>query len=280
MRSNNAHESFLVYRGLKFFWLAVALVFVAIVLYIWHEPLGVPNGGSWLGYTLGVISAVLVIWLTWFGVRKRQYALNETKLKVWLSAHIYFGLALVIIATLHSGFQIGWNIHSAAYILVLLTVASGIFGVFVYARYPKLMTKNRAGLSLDEMMGQISELDQALLKEGRQLPEELNTALLKAVRETYIGGNIVEKLSPKRIDCPTANARNLIETKYADLSSRDQSISKAIALLAKKQKILSRARRDIQIKVILRIWLFFHVPFAIALLGALVSHILAVFFYW
>ena len=70
MRSNNAHESFLVYRGLKFFWLAVALVFVAIVLYIWHEPLGVPNGGSWLGYTLGVISAVLVIWLTWFGVRK------------------------------------------------------------------------------------------------------------------------------------------------------------------------------------------------------------------
>ena len=269
MRSNNAHESFLVYRGLKFFWLAVALVFVAIVLYIWHEPLGVPNGGSWLGYTLGVISAVLVIWLTWFGVRKRQYALNETKLKVWLSAHIYFGLALVIIATLHSGFT-----------TVLLTVASGIFGVFVYARYPKLMTKNRAGLSLDEMMGQISELDQALLKEGRQLPEELNTALLKAVRETYIGGNIVEKLSPKRIDCPTANARNLIETKYADLSSRDQSISKAIALLAKKQKILRRARRDIQIKVILRIWLFFHVPFAIALLGALVSHILAVFFYW
>ena len=130
------------------------------------------------------------------GVRCIPILNDETKLKVWLSAHIYFGLALVIIATLHSGFQIGWNIHSAAYILVLLTVASGIFGVFVYARYPKLMTKNRAGLSLDEMMGQISELDQALLKEGRQLPEELNTALLKAVRETYIGGNIVEKLSP------------------------------------------------------------------------------------
>ena len=190
MRSNNAHESFLVYRGLKFFWLAVALVFVAIVLYIWHEPLGVPNGGSWLGYTLGVISAVLVIWLTWFGVRKRQYALNETKLKVWLSAHIYFGLALVIIATLHSGFQIGWNIHSAAYVLMLLTVLSGIFGVYIYARYPTLMTKNRAGLSLEEMMGQISELDQDILQEGQQLPEEINTALLRAVRETKIGGNI------------------------------------------------------------------------------------------
>ena len=174
MSSNNVHESFLVYRGLKFFWLAVALVFVAIILYIWHEPLGKPNGGSWLGYTLGIISAALVIWLTWFGVRKRQYALSATKLKVWLSALIYFGLALVIIATLLSGFQIGWNIHSAAYILVLLTVVSGVFGVFVYARYPKLMTKNRAGLSLNEMMGKISELDQDILKEGQQLPEEIN----------------------------------------------------------------------------------------------------------
>jgi len=280
MGVNNIHESFLVYRGLKFFWLAVALVFVAIILYLWHEPLGEPNGGSWLGYTLGIISAALVIWLTWFGVRKRQYALSATKLKVWLSAHIYFGLALVIIATLHSGFQIGWNIHSAAYILVLLTVASGVFGVFIYARYPKLMTKNRAGLSLDEMMGKISELDQDILKEGQQLSEEINSALLKAVRKTSIGGNIYEKLSPKNVICPTTEARNLIETKFADMSLQDQHISKVITLLAKKTKLLRRARRDIQIKVILQIWLFFHIPLAIALLGTLFSHILAVFFYW
>ena len=280
MSKHNAHESFLIYRGLKFMWLAIALVLACILLYILHNPIGEPSGGSWLGYTLGCISAALVIWLAWFGVRKRQYALGTTRLKVWLSAHIYFGLALVVIATLHSGFQIGWNIHSAAYVLMLLTVLSGIFGVYIYARYPTLMTKNRAGLSLEEMMGQISELDQELLQEGRELPEEVNTALLKAARETKIGGNIFEKLSPKKIFCPTREARNLIETKFADMSLHDQSISKVIALLAKKSKLLRRARRDIQIKVILRIWLFFHIPLAIGLLGALFSHILAVFFYW
>jgi hypothetical protein len=261
-------------------WLAIALVLACILLYILHNPLGEPNGGSWLGYTLGCISAALVIWLAWFGVRKRQYALGTTRLKVWLSAHIYFGLALVVIATLHSGFQIGWNIHSAAYVLMLLTVLSGIFGVYIYARYPTLMTKNRAGLSLEEMMGQISELDQELLQEGRELPEEVNTALLKAARETKIGGNILEKLSPKRIFCPTREARDLIETKFADMSLSDQRISKVIALLAKKTKLLRRARRDIQIKVILQIWLYFHIPLAVGLLGALFSHVLAVFFYW
>ena len=280
MSQHNVHESFLLYRSLKFMWLAIALVFVCILLYVLHSPLGEPSGSSWLGYTLGCISATLVIWLSWFGIRKRQYALGTTKLKVWLSAHIYFGLALVVIATLHSGFQIGWNIHSVAYVLMLLTVISGIFGIYIYARYPKLMTKNRAGLSMEEMMGQISELDQQLLEEGQRLPEEINTALLKAARETYIGGNILEKISPKRIVCPTTEARNLIETKFADMSLSDQRISKVIKLLAKKTKLLRRARRDVQIKVILRIWLFFHIPLAVGLLGALFSHVLAVFFYW
>ena len=112
------------------------------------------------------------------------------------------------------------------------------------------------------------------------MPEEINSALLKAVRKTSIGGNIFEKLSPKNVICPTTEARNLIETKFADMTVRDQSISKVIALLANKTKLLRRARRDVQIKVILRIWLFFHIPLAIGLLGALFSHILAVFFYW
>ena len=280
MNSRNVHESFLIYKGLKFFWYAIALVFISIVLYIMHNPLVEPNGGSWLGYTLGVISAVLVLWLTWFGIRKRQYALSATKLKVWLSAHIYLGLALVVTATLHSGFQIGWNIHSIAYVFMLLTVLSGVIGVYIYARYPKLMTKNRAGLSLDEMMGQISELDQDILKAGQQLPEEINTALFNAATKTSIGGNIIEKLYPKNINCPTLEARNLIEKKFADMGLRDQNISRVIALLAKKTKLLRRARRDVQIKVILRIWLFFHIPLAIGLLAALFSHILSVFFYW
>ena len=163
---------------------------------------------------------------------------------------------------------------------MLLTVLSGVIGVYIYARYPKLMTKNRAGLSLDEMMGQISELDQDILKAGQQLPEEINTALFNAATKTSIGGNIIEKLYPKNINCPTLEARNLIEKKFADMGLRDQNISKVIALLAKKTKLLRRARRDVQIKVILRIWLFFHIPLAIGLLAALFSHILSVFFYW
>ena len=41
--------------------------------YLWWQPAGGHNGGTWLGYTLGTIGALLILWLMLFGVRKRRY---------------------------------------------------------------------------------------------------------------------------------------------------------------------------------------------------------------
>ena len=38
----------------------------SIVAYVWHEPSVAPNGGTWLGYTLGTIAALLIVWLLLF----------------------------------------------------------------------------------------------------------------------------------------------------------------------------------------------------------------------
>jgi len=72
----------------------------------------------------------------------------------------------------------------------------------------------------------------------------------------------------------------LMEDRYADAGADDPNISKVIALLIRKSNLLRRARRDVQIQAILRVWLFLHVPLALGLLGAMSAHVLAVFFYW
>ena len=54
----------------------------------------------------------------------------------WTSAHVYLGTALLIIATLHAGFQVGWNLHTLAYVLMIVVIASGFFGLYSYLNIP------------------------------------------------------------------------------------------------------------------------------------------------
>ena len=60
----------------------------------------------------------------------------------------------------------------------------------------------------------------------------------------------------------------------------DDPLDKVDALLAKKEGVLGRMRKHLQIKSLLQIWLFIHVPMTFALLAALSAHIVSVFFYW
>ncbi len=66
------HESILTHARSRYLWIALALCVLSIGFYVWHDPDPVPNGGTWLGYTLGTIGALLIVWLLLFGVRKRS----------------------------------------------------------------------------------------------------------------------------------------------------------------------------------------------------------------
>ena len=119
------HDSFLTYANKRYLWVALVLLLGSIVAYIWHDPSPHPNGGTWLGYTLGTIGALLIYWLTTYGLRKRSYASNLGSVGGWLSAHVYLGTALLLIALLHSGFQFSWNVHTLAFVLMTLVIVSG-----------------------------------------------------------------------------------------------------------------------------------------------------------
>src|SRR5580704_13547477 len=106
------HESILVYRRLRYLKWSLALTGVCGAAYVLHRPLGPPNGGTWLGYTLGVVAAGVMVWLAWLGIKKRHYGAGRMSLQEWLSAHVYFGMALALIAALHAGFRFGINIHT------------------------------------------------------------------------------------------------------------------------------------------------------------------------
>lgn len=276
------HQSVLVFRNFRYLKWAFAIVAVAVALYWFHEPVyGNANGGTWLGYTLGGLGALLIVWLMWFGIRKRRYGAGGAPVEDWLSAHIYLGLALVIIGTLHTGFQFGWNVHTLSYVLMMIVIVSGVFGLFAYMRVPELMTHNRRGMTLVQMMQEISDLDAECRETALTLGDEINQIVLTAAQNTRIGGGVIRQLSGEDPDCVTAKASRDVRH-LADNAPPGQAegFRLLLGLLARKEELLARARRDVRFKALLDIWLYVHVPLSFALLGALIAHIFSVFFYW
>ena len=73
------HESILVYRRFRYLKWALMLTIVSLAVYAYHAPVEPPNGGTWLGYTLGTIGALLIFWLAWLGIKKRSYTSEPMK---------------------------------------------------------------------------------------------------------------------------------------------------------------------------------------------------------
>jgi hypothetical protein len=261
-------------------WLAAVMVLAAIAVYVVHDPLGPPNGGTWLGYTLGSLGAVLIVWLMWFGIRKRRYGSGSLNLQEWLSAHVYLGIALIAIATLHAGFQFGWNIHTLAYALMIVVVLSGLYGVFTYLRYPSRLTRNRDDSTLESIFLEIANLDQQCRSISHQLDDDTAAIILDSCR-AKVGGGAFRQLSGADPSCPAMRASTAIEGRAA-MASGDETLKFAelSALLSKKCELLKRARSDVRMQAMMKVWLFVHLPVSFALLAALAAHIFSVFYYW
>lgn len=275
------HQSFLVYHRHRYLKLALLLLIAAVAAYVWQKPEGPPNGGTWLGYVLGTVSALLIVWLMWLGVRKRRYRSTLGSVEGWTSAHVYLGLTLLVFATLHTGFRFGFNVHTLAYVLMVAVIVSGIYGVYAYMRYPRLMTENRRAKALDALLGEIAEIDRECREAALTLSNEINRAVLHSSEDTRLGGSPWRQLSGHDPRCATAaGLRRVQEAAKHTPPEHAMATRRLVVLLNRKTELLARARKDIQYKALMDIWLYVHVPLSFALLAALIAHIVAEFTYW
>jgi hypothetical protein len=296
------HQSFINFRHYRYASIAGAASLLTLTVYMLDRPRVPPNGSTWLGYTLGAIAALLVIFLALFGIRKRAFSSTIGTAIGWVSAHVYLGLAALLIATLHSGMHFGANVHTVAYVLMCLVTLSGIWGVYAYVSFPGAMIQQRGNLRRSEFLRQIAELDGSALDLAERISPQITQLLAEGARRTDLGGGGLWKQlrgrdestlllgigsAPQRSQLvANTNQRALIQA-LAQLrpgrSSNEvalSSIQKLLELAGSKAALLQRLRRETQLAALLRIWLFLHVPLCCALLAALCIHIITVFLYW
>lgn len=277
------HEGFLRHKNFLFAQIATGLCVLATGVYFvtagrLQEP---PSGGSWIGYTLGTMSAGLIVWLSCLGIRKRVISSGHYSLKAWVSAHVYLGLSLTVLATLHTGFQFGWNVHTLAYVLMMLVIISGALGIWAYATLPQALHGNRGETTRKQMIEQIESLDRQIHEAAQPLDRAAAELARQTIEDTEMGGGFLTRLTNSYDHC--ANRRALARLKALPppgSAVQAEAMTKCEQLMQQKAEVLALARRQMQITAFLEGWLFVHIPATIALLAALTAHIVSVFAYW
>ncbi len=298
------HKSLLQFESARYLKVSLLLCCASIGAYAWYGSSTVylkPYGGTWLGYTLGTVAAVLILWLMLLGIRKRRYQSNIGSVQGWTSAHVYLGTSLIIIATLHCGFEFGWNIHTLAYALMMLVIVSGFFGVFSYLRYPERMTKNQAGETLETTLLKIADLESKCKRMVLDLPDEFNALFAKAswlgekqlalngslwrqlagTKKSIFAGNLWHRLTGIDRRHPMRVARDeMIKMDAKFTAHQAKSKEQLIVEMSRTVELMDRVRRHLQLRAMMQVWLYFHVPLSFALLAALTAHVISVFYFW
>lgn len=281
-RSNAVqHEGFLRHRNFRWAWRAAALCVIAAAGYLLVDVQPRPNGGSAYGYVAGTVAALLVLWLTLLGLRKRAITSGNWSLKAWVSAHVYLGLAVLVVATLHSGFQFGWNIHTLAYGLMVLVVVSGLFGITVYALLPRHLSRNRGETTQKQMLETLKALDRQINEAAQPLSEIQARAVQLSLDYSRVGGGLWRRLSGGGGGCGNRKALSRLRGLRRQTTEDQQPmLDRMDELLRRKAAALAQARRHLQIRAWLSVWLAVHVPATVALIAAITAHVFSVFIYW
>lgn len=274
------HESFLSHRKMRWAKIAASLSGIFFLGYLLIDQQPRPNGGSWYGYFLGTVGFGLIIWLSWLGVRKRKMTEGHWSLKAWTSAHVYLGLSLLVIGTLHTGFQLGWNVHTLAWVLMVIVIISGIYGVAAYATLPSRLSATRKEMTRSQMVEALDAINRQLEQAAQPLDRYHANQVVSALQQDPFGASVITRLTGSYKKCATSKA--LEELSDLNAAKKDQlgPEAKVISLLQKRAVQLSQIRKHMRVKALLEIWLLIHVPATAALIATLIAHVISVFYYW
>lgn len=299
--STRFHQSVFTYEQGRWFWFSLLLGIICSVIFLLPVQDQPRNGGTWQGYTLGTVGALLIFWLAWLGIRKRQYARTRSLYQGWVSAHIYLGGMLLLIATLHTAFQFGNNVHTLSYVLMVLVIVSGIFGAWSYFVVPERLARLRNNQSQEDLLKTVSDLDRQCLRMAEDIHPDVGKVVKSTIKRTALGGSVWRQISGRddsRIEIRGGNNNSTAQRLVSNrnqlriielLSSRvalspggqeSVRLQELLWLFAKRKSVLRTLRMDIRLQSWMQIWLMVHVPLSIALLIALAIHIFSVFFYW
>jgi hypothetical protein len=160
---------------------------IAYVIYALNAPQG-PRGGSAIGLFFGIIGFAFMIFAALFGARKRVPTWRVGRAQAWMRGHLWLGLLTLPMILFHSGFHFGGTLTGLLMWLLIISVASGVFGAALQHYIPPRMTGD---VPLETIYDEIGHVRLLLCEEADRAVEAVcgNLGLAKSsVEESQRAG--------------------------------------------------------------------------------------------
>lgn len=138
-------------------------------IYARGTPQG-PRGGSTTGLLFGIAGFAFMIFAALLGARKRVPTWRLGRAQAWMRGHLWLGLLSLPMILFHGGFHFGGTLTRVLMWLLIVTVASGVFGAALQHYVPRIMT---ADVPLETIYDEIGNVRKLLLEEADRSVETL-----------------------------------------------------------------------------------------------------------
>jgi hypothetical protein len=93
-----------------------------------------------VGLTFGIVGSTFMVFAGLLAARKKLPVWRLGRAQSWMRGHLWLGLLSLPMILFHGGFRFGGPLTSVLMILLILVVASGLFGAALQHYMPNVMT--------------------------------------------------------------------------------------------------------------------------------------------
>lgn len=179
MRIDHTHRSWLI--------ASLAILGVSALLYgIYRPPAsGASMGGTGLGLAFGSLGFAFMIFAALLGARKRVPVWRIGRAQTWMRGHLWLGLLSLPIVVFHSGFRYGHGLTAVLMTLLIIVVASGLFGAALQHYMPRMITRE---VTMETIYEEIGHVRAQLLEEADELIKKTAVAPEKPAEQSAAAG--------------------------------------------------------------------------------------------
>jgi hypothetical protein len=219
------------------------------------------------GHLFAIIGTLFMVLLLLYSVRKRfRFASKWGNLNVWLSAHIFLGVAGPLLVMFHTVFKYT-GIVSISFWSMVLVVVSGVVGKYIFALIPRSLS----GMELNRIEMETEEI--GLTFEMRKILPAAHPFWQRLADIEY-AASPKSRLEHLHLIFEPRQLRRQLKRLLGDSAGLDRrQQKKLIALVVKRHMIHHKAKLMQETLKVLHYWHLVHQPFVIIMFLVLLIHV-------